>query len=106
MSEQAIVLLAKKKRLALFLVRGTESILNKLYKKNFYYTKSKDVRVNDKDGLWSVDMLSRNDSDLVAVVEEMGRLASNNYSNLTVMEIPDGCSFTIHNEDGLETVKF
>jgi hypothetical protein len=106
LSEQAIALFAKKKKLALFLVRGTETIMHRIYRKNFYYTKSKDNRLNDKDGLWHIDQIPRNDLDLVSVVEELGKLANTNYSRLSIVDIPDNVSYRIEQDDGQETVKF
>jgi hypothetical protein len=48
--------------------------------------------------------IPRNDSDLVAVVEELGRRANGTHARLKVVEIPDGVEFEIHEYDGLEWV--
>ena len=47
---------------------------------------------------------SRDDPRLVAVVKEMGEAASNRYSNLRVVEVPDGVEWEISEYDGFEHV--
>ena len=47
---------------------------------------------------------SRDDPDLVAVVEELGNLANGLHADLKVVEIPDGVVWKIANYDGLEHV--
>lgn len=48
---------------------------------------------------------SRNDPLLVQVVEELGGAASNDYSALKVVEIPDDVDFVIDEYDGMETIR-
>ena len=49
--------------------------------------------------------LERNDPVLVSVVEELGSLrASAAFSELKVVEIPDGIEWYIHDYDGVETI--
>lgn len=48
--------------------------------------------------------LERHDPHLVQVVEEMGNESWGDFSELAIVEIPDGLSYTIHEYDGLETV--
>ena len=48
--------------------------------------------------------IDRNDPDLVAVVEELGRKANGEGSELKVVEIPDGISWEIEDYDGREWV--
>jgi hypothetical protein len=48
--------------------------------------------------------MPRHDPDLVAVVEEMGRLASGTCSHLKVVEIPDGIDYVIEEYDGMEWI--
>ena len=48
---------------------------------------------------------SRTDPDVVAVVEELGEKADGSFSNLAVVNIPDGVRFTIEEYDGMETVE-
>lgn len=47
---------------------------------------------------------SREDPDLVAVVEELGEQVNGPYANLKVVEIPDSVFYVIVNCDGLEHV--
>jgi hypothetical protein len=46
----------------------------------------------------------RTDPDLVAAVEELGKRASGEMSNLKVVEIPDGVEFEISEYDGNEHI--
>jgi hypothetical protein len=60
---------------------------------------------DDEHYLYSRTMIEdRSDSDLVAVVEEMGKLANSEYSELKVVEIPDGVEWHISEYDGLEHI--
>ena len=47
---------------------------------------------------------NRDDHDLVAVVEELGEAANGQFSNLKVVEIPDGVQYTIEDYDGVEHI--
>jgi len=60
---------------------------------------------DDEHYLYSRTMIEdRSDSDLVAVVEEMGKLANSEYSELKVLEIPDGVEWHICEYGGLEHI--
>jgi len=48
--------------------------------------------------------ITRDDTVLVQVVEELGQEANTRYSELKVVEIPDGISWYIHEYDGWETI--
>lgn len=48
--------------------------------------------------------VERNDPRLVAVVKDLGKDASDRYSNLVVVEVPDDVKWHIHEYDGSETV--
>ena len=48
--------------------------------------------------------LKRDDKYLVQTVEELGGLASDRYSALEVVEIPDGVEWEISEYDGAETI--
>ena len=50
------------------------------------------------------DGYSRNDQDLVAAVQQLGKKASGRMANLEVVEIPDGVEWEIDEYDGLESV--
>lgn len=46
----------------------------------------------------------RNDSDLIAIVEELGEAANGRCAELSIVEIPDGTDFVIEEYDGLEHI--
>jgi len=48
--------------------------------------------------------ITRDDIVLVQVVEELGQEANTRYSELRVVEIPDGTSWYIHDYDGMEEI--
>jgi len=48
--------------------------------------------------------LSRNDSDLVAAVEELGAGANGRYAELKIVNVPDEVDWHISEYDGLEEV--
>jgi len=51
-----------------------------------------------------MDKTPRHDADLVAVVEQLGNLASDSSSSLKIKEIPDGVEYEIDEYDGVEEV--
>lgn len=53
---------------------------------------------------WYYGNLERDDTDLVAVVEELGKEANGKFSELEVVEIPDSVKWEIDNYDGIETI--
>jgi hypothetical protein len=48
--------------------------------------------------------IPRNDPDLVDIVERMGKEAQDRYSNLKIVEIPDGVQWEIQEYDGQEWI--
>jgi len=48
--------------------------------------------------------ISRNDEDLVKVVEELGKNANGAYADLKIVEIPDSVEWKIEEYDGIEHV--
>lgn len=71
-----------------------------------YLTRDLGEKVNEipDDAIWSSSGINRDDIDLVAVVESLGREASANLSNLVVVEIPDDVNWVIEDYDGLESI--
>lgn len=88
-SDQAVELWAKKKGLVLEIVG--ENLICTQYKldgKHFHYQSE----------------ISREDPIFVQVVEELGEEANGFASDLTIVEIPDGCEYSIHEYDGSESI--
>lgn len=48
--------------------------------------------------------IGRDDSDLVAIVENLGLEADGRYASLKVVEIPDGVDWMIQDYDGIEWI--
>jgi hypothetical protein len=48
--------------------------------------------------------ITRNDADLIAVVESLGPLANGHAAELKIVEIPDGINWGIHSYDGMEHI--
>lgn len=49
-------------------------------------------------------LITRDDVDLVAAVEQIGSLASGNFADLKVVEIPDDVNWVIEEYDGKEWI--
>lgn len=63
----------------------------------------------DEDDFWKKHYLDsipedRTDSDLIAVVEQLGDDASGSCAQLKVIEIPDGTNWEIDEYDGVESI--
>ena len=48
--------------------------------------------------------ISRDDPDLIEIVEHLGQKANDSYAQLKIVEIPDGVNWYIAEYDGLEHV--
>lgn len=60
---------------------------------------------DDEYYLSEYDMTStRNDPDLIAVIEEMGEAANGGFSELRIVDIPDDVEWTVEEYDGIEWV--
>lgn len=46
----------------------------------------------------------REDEKLIKIIEELGEDANTQYSNLKIVEIPDGMQYVIDDYDGIETL--
>ena len=93
LSEEAVLLYAKKKGLNLIVQR------DKGLKINHYYLNEK------KDGnYFSERDIQRNDPILIEVVNELGEKADGFCSELKIVEIPDDVEWIIEEYDGKEWV--
>ena len=93
LSEEAVLLYAKKKGLNLIIER------NKGLKLNHYYLNEK------KDGNYFCERdIQRNDPILVQVVKELGVKANGYSAELKIVEIPDDMKWEIEEYDGKEWV--
>ena len=63
---------------------------------SWYYT--------DRDECFSRYSIPRNDPFLAQVVEELGTAADDEYSELSIREVPDGSRYRIDEYDGRESV--
>jgi ABC-type transporter Mla MlaB component len=48
--------------------------------------------------------LSRDDADMIAVIEELGDSACSRYSSIKIVDIPDDVDWIIQDYDGIEWV--
>ena len=48
--------------------------------------------------------IPRDDPDLIKVIEKLGKKANNQFSDLKIVEIPDGTEYIIDEYDGLEHI--
>ena len=71
--------------------------------KTSLYTQYYKDEVSD-DNYFSNYEIKRDDPILIQVVEELGEESHNRYSDLKVVEIPDGVGWTIEEYDGMEWV--
>ena len=93
LSEEAVLLYAKKKGLNLIVQR------DKGLKINHYYLNEK------KDGnYFSERDIQRNDTILIEVVNELGEKADGYCAELKIVEIPDDVEWIIEEYDGKEWV--
>lgn len=72
----------------------------------YYQTEDLGEKVNrlSNETFWYCGNLDRDDTDLIAVVEELGKEANGRFAELKVVEIPDDIDWEIDNYDGIETI--
>ena len=98
LSEQAVEQYAQRKGLTLFLWReGVEKV---------YYTKPKKERIDNKDGLWPLSRIPRNDSILIDIVRKLGKQADTVYSHLAIIDVDTNKNWCIVEDDGKEHVHY
>lgn len=94
LSDEALLRYAEIKGLKLVRVEATD------YGNDSFYINE----IHD-DNYFFDQCIDRNDPCLVQVIEEMGKDASDVYSELKVVEIPDGVEWEIDDYDGRETIE-
>lgn len=77
----------------------------------FYFVKDfgEEIKLNDEEyNKYCLNLTSENRTDktLIEVVEELGEKASNGFSNLKIVEIPDNNFYKIDEYDGVETIYY
>ncbi len=116
-SKEAYQLYAKKKGLDLFCyecdIKDYKNCIYKYTKENnlfsHYFTKDfgDNVQLSNEDyekySLY-LDASYREDPVLIEVVEELGKKADGNFSELKIVEIPDNLDYVIDDYDGIETL--
>lgn len=73
----------------------------------YYTTADLGERVSEipNDKYWYYGRLERTDEDMISVIEELGEeTASGKFSELRVVEIPDGVNWELDEYDGIETI--
>lgn len=93
LSDQAIEALAELKGIQLYKVASSTFSYT-----NHYYTDPK------LENYYSPYDYPRHDADLVKVVETLGKAANTPFSNLVIVEIPDGVDYYVDEYDGMETI--
>lgn len=79
---------------------------NKWGRYTYWTTENKVKRENNYSEYSIYDRdISRNDPDLVQVVEELRSEASDNLADLRIVEIPDDVEWEIDDYDGMESVE-
>ena len=76
------------------------------------YAERKGLKVGDWNASWGFyeggdfydREIPRDDSTLVGIVEELGAVASSQYSDLKIVNVPDDVNWTIEEYDGNEWV--
>jgi hypothetical protein len=94
LSHQAIMRLAEVSEVTLVAVASD----NSLVPWHYYLNEVKD------ENYWSEREVKRDNPLLVQVVEELGELANDRFSELKIVEVPDGVDWYIEEYDGLEWV--
>jgi len=79
---------------------------DKLYMSHYYLTPIKGDGTLDSKDEFNLDLLSREDKDLIKVLEQQGDLAKIGlYNNLEIVEIPNDASYIIERVDNHEQLR-
>ena len=74
---------------------------------NLYYTKKKELRKDEEDGLWIPKKhIPRSEKTLVDIVKTMGKKANTIYSSLHVASVDNSRKWLIVENDGKETIQY
>lgn len=119
LSDKAIEMVMKRKGLNCYRYKQTkyrfESGVNEYTKCDafnnddiftYYLTEDLGEKIDklSNETFWYYGNLERDDTDLIAVVEELGNEANGRFANLKVIEIPDDVNWEIDDYDGVETI--
>lgn len=109
LSRAAILRYATIKGVKVYPYRDKFSMQHNTDPKNDLFMHWATVRVEDggecpEEAYWNPRSIARDDLALVQVVREMGADANTQFSNLKVVEIPDGIEWDIEEYDGREWV--
>jgi len=91
-----------------FTVPTVDELNEKLgYAKPWHKMTSKERKENSDlyDSLAiNINDLNRTDKTLISVVEELGKKANSQFSDIRIIDIPDGMEYEISDYDGIETI--
>ena len=100
LSHEAIMAYAKRKGTVVYPELSSRSRAATLY-----WTVPPEQQTESGNGQTLYDReIPRDDSDLIAVIEELGEAADGRHARLTVVEIPDDVQWQIEEYDGYEHV--
>lgn len=83
--------------------------MNDLTDAESFHVSDKDLGETPKDipnasYIYLRDSEIRTDPDMIRTIEELGKAASSNLSNIIIVEIPDDVEWELDDYDGIETV--
>lgn len=105
-------------KVAINICFGGFNLSNKAFEKLLEIKGIEYIKIGDDDGVGYVEYIkkddpnyylseyefSRSDEDLIRVIEEFGKEANGNFSEIKIVEIPDDVKFTIEDYDGNEHI--
>jgi hypothetical protein len=86
------------------LSKGEKGVWSLLLMHPTYSGRFEDMTDNETKNIVYYFNIARNDKHLIQVIEELGKKASGNFSDLKIVEIPDDVDWIIQEYDGMEWV--